>query len=66
MIVCEIILASFKFGDFPQNRQFAKLKTSPKFPAIRYVTLHHPQSHIALIAIKARATLLRIKEVAGP
>ena len=28
----EIILAGFKFGDFPQNRQFAKLKTSPKFP----------------------------------
>ena len=37
MIVCEIILASFKFGEFPQNRQFAKLKTSPKFPAIRYI-----------------------------
>jgi len=28
-------LAAFKFGDFPQIRQFAKLKTSPKFPAIR-------------------------------
>ena len=27
-------LASFRFGDFPQTRQFAKLKTSPKFPAI--------------------------------
>ena len=34
-IVYEIILAGFKFGDFPQNRQFAKLKTSPKFPAIQ-------------------------------
>ena len=33
VIVCEII---FKFGDFPQNRQLTKLKTSPKFPAIRY------------------------------
>ena len=32
----EVILAGFKFGDFPQNRQFAKLKTSPKFPAIWY------------------------------
>ena len=31
-IVYEIILAGFKFGDFPQNCQFAKLKTSPKFP----------------------------------
>ena len=30
------MLAGFKFGDFLQNRQFAKLKTSPKFPAIRY------------------------------
>ena len=30
----EIILADFKFGDFLQNYQFAKLKTSPKFPAI--------------------------------
>ena len=33
VIVYEIILASFKFGDFLQNRQFAKLKTSPNFPA---------------------------------
>ena len=33
----EIILAGFKFGDFPQSRQFVKLKTSPKFPAIRYI-----------------------------
>ena len=32
----EIILAGFKFGDFLQNHQFAKLKTSPKFPAIQY------------------------------
>ena len=38
-IVCEIILAGFKFGDFSQNRQFAKLKTSPKFPAIRYIMM---------------------------
>ena len=30
-IVYDIILAGFKFGDFLQNRQFAKLKTSPKF-----------------------------------
>ena len=35
-IMCEIILVGFKFGDCLQNRQFAKLKTSPKFPAIRY------------------------------
>ena len=35
-IVCEIILAGFKFGSCLQNRQFAKLKTLPKFPAIRY------------------------------
>ena len=34
----EIILAGFKFGDFLQNRQFTKLKTLPKFPAIRYFT----------------------------
>ena len=26
VIVYEIILAGFKFGNFPQNRQFAKLK----------------------------------------
>ena len=32
----EIILADFKFGGFPQDCQFAKLKTLPKFPAIRY------------------------------
>ena len=35
--VCEIILAGFKFGDFPQNCQLARLKTSPKFSAIRYM-----------------------------
>ena len=35
-IVHEIILVGFKFGEFAQNRQFAKLKTSPKFPAIWY------------------------------
>ena len=29
----EIILAGFKIGDFPQNRQFAKLKISLKFRA---------------------------------
>ena len=34
----ETILPGFKFGDFPQNRQFAKLQTSPKFPAIWYYT----------------------------
>ena len=38
-IMCEIILAGFKFGNCSQNCQFAKLKTSPKFPAIQY-TLH--------------------------
>ena len=32
-------MADFKFGDFPQNRQFAKLNTSPKFPAIRYIPI---------------------------
>ena len=31
------MLATFKFGDFPQICQFAKLKTSPKFPVFRYV-----------------------------
>ena len=35
VIVYEIILASFKFSDLKQNRHFAKLKTSLKFPAIR-------------------------------
>ena len=35
-IVYEITLAGFKFGDFSQNHQFIKLKTSPKFPAILY------------------------------
>ena len=37
MIVYEILLPSLKFGNFPQNLQFAKLKTSPKFSAIRYM-----------------------------
>ena len=37
--MCEIILAGIKFGDFPQNHQFAKLKTLPKFPTIRYINL---------------------------
>ena len=32
VIVYEIILAGFKFGDFSQNCQFTKLKTLPKFP----------------------------------
>ena len=36
-IVHEIILVGFKLGKFLQNRQFAKLKTLPKFPAIRYI-----------------------------
>ena len=36
MIVHEIILVDFKFGNFLQNHQFTKLKTLPKFPAIRY------------------------------
>ena len=31
-IVHEVMLADFKFGDFPQNRQIAKLKTSQSFP----------------------------------
>ena len=38
VIMYEIILAGFKFGNFRQNRQFAKLKTSPKFP-LQYVHL---------------------------
>ena len=32
-----IIWVGFKFSDFSQNHQFAKSKTSPKFPAIWYV-----------------------------
>ena len=44
--MCEIILVSFKFGDFLQNRQFTELKTLPKFPTIRYVTgVYH--AHVA-------------------
>ena len=39
--MCEIILAGFKFGDCSQNRQFTKLKTSPKFPAISYKCMGH-------------------------
>ena len=31
------LLAGFYNGNFPENRQIAKLKTSPKFPAIRYI-----------------------------
>jgi len=30
------MLLGFKFGDFPQICQFAKLKTSQNFPAIRH------------------------------
>ena len=41
-IVYEIILAGYKFGNFPQNCQFAKLKSSPKFPAIQYVHVCTP------------------------
>ena len=37
--MCEIILAGFKFGNFLQNCQFAKLKTSLKFLAIRQLHL---------------------------
>ena len=37
VIVYEIILVGFKFGDFPQNHEFTKLKTSPKFPTMWYV-----------------------------
>ena len=36
-IVYEIILVGLKFGDCPQNHQFAKLKTLPKFPTIWYL-----------------------------
>ena len=36
-IVYEIILVGFKFGDCPQNHQFAKLKILPKFPTIWYL-----------------------------
>ena len=32
-----ILLAGFYNGDFPRIRQITKLKTSPKFPAIRYL-----------------------------
>ena len=42
-------LASFKFGDFPQTRQFAKLKTSQKFPAIRYVQNNKASSSLSSI-----------------
>ena len=35
--MCEIILVGFRLGDCSQNCQFARLKTSPKFPAIRYI-----------------------------
>ena len=31
------LLAGFYNGDFPENRQIAKLRTSPKFPALRYI-----------------------------
>ena len=43
-LVCEIILAGFKFGDCLQNHQFAKLKTLLKFPAIRYLTMQDAAS----------------------
>ena len=45
-----IMLVGFKFGDFPQNCQLAKLKTLPKFPAIQYCTLFslaHPHYLVA-------------------
>ena len=32
-------LKGFKFGGFFQNCQFAKLKHSPIFPAIRYIDI---------------------------
>ena len=31
-------MVDFKFGNFPYNHQFAKLRTLPNFPAIRYLT----------------------------
>ena len=36
-ILYYLVLVGISFGDFPQLRQFVKLKTSPKFPAIRYI-----------------------------
>ena len=37
-------LVSFKFGDLYLVHQIAKLKTSPKFPAIRYSVLVHTEA----------------------
>ena len=54
MIVYEIILAGFKFGDFPQNCKSVKLKTSPKFPGIWYsiFELHSYTSDDVLLKIR--------------
>ena len=41
-------LKGFKFGGFFQNHQFAKLKHSPIFPAIRYIVVSL-QVHIVFI-----------------
>ena len=32
----EKLFTGFKFGDFPQKSPIRQIKTSPKFPAIRY------------------------------
>ena len=47
MIVYEILLAGFKFGDFLQNREFAGLKPRQSFP--QYSNLYRLHTYIKLM-----------------